>query len=184
MVWNKWLNLCIFTSTFSKLFYVLFDSGNWCMICLYLSFCFTVDSRYNKLLGGPVKLLRYINNNKNIRVAKTIKYKEILNFGTKKITLFSDASFQAKAWIQALAIYFHTICLSFLCTTWKFLDSFQAHLCFLYTGNPVCYIGIVLYQCSYNESPLYSSWQFQSQSAAQCMGIGLLIWNDLLRLFS
>ena len=34
---------------------------------------------------GPVKLLCYIFC--YIRVAKTIKYKEILNFGTKKITL-------------------------------------------------------------------------------------------------
>ena len=46
-----------------------------------------------------------------------------------------DSSFQAKAWIQALAIYFQAICFSFLCTNWKLLDSFQAHSCFL-TGNP------------------------------------------------
>ena len=43
--------------------------------------------------------------------------------------------FQAKAWIQALAIYFEAICFSFLCTNWTILDSFQAHSCFL-TGNP------------------------------------------------
>ena len=46
-----------------------------------------------------------------------------------------DASFQAKAWIQALAIYFQAICFSFLCTNWASLDSFQTHSCFL-TGNP------------------------------------------------
>ena len=36
-----------------------------------------------------------------------------------------DASFQAKAWIQALAIYFHffqAICFRFLCTNWTILD--------------------------------------------------------------
>ena len=47
-----------------------------------------------------------------------------------------DARFQAKAWIQALAIYFQAICFSFLCTNWTILDSLQAHSCFL-TGNPV-----------------------------------------------
>ena len=46
-----------------------------------------------------------------------------------------DASFQAKAWIQALAIYFQAICFSFLCTNWTILNSFQAHSCFL-TDNP------------------------------------------------
>ena len=44
----------------------------------------TVDSRYNKLLGRSEIILREKNY---IRVAKTIIYKEILNFGTKKITL-------------------------------------------------------------------------------------------------
>ena len=48
--------------------------------------------------------------------------------------------FQAKAWIQALAIYFQAICFSFLCTNWAILDSFQAHSCFL-TGNPVTVRG-------------------------------------------
>ena len=46
----------------------------------------TVDSRYKK---NPWAQLNYFVISKFCynRVAKTIKYKEILNFGTKKITL-------------------------------------------------------------------------------------------------
>ena len=47
----------------------------------------TVDSRYNKLLGPSEITLLYRFFFLYIWVAKTIKYKEILNFGTKKITL-------------------------------------------------------------------------------------------------
>ena len=52
------------------------------------------------------------------------------------IIFVRNASFQAKAWIQALAIYFQAICFSvFFVQIDFFLDSFQAHSCFL-TGNP------------------------------------------------
>ena len=55
--------------------------------------------------------------------------------GLELPTLYRDASFQAKAWIQALAVYFQAICIRFFSTNWTILDSFQAHSCFL-TGNP------------------------------------------------
>ena len=45
----------------------------------------TVDSRYNKLLGPSEITLLYPG-------CKTIKYKEILNFGVKKITLLYQCS--------------------------------------------------------------------------------------------
>ena len=47
---------------------------------------YTVDSLYNKLLG-PSEINCYVSKKNYIRVAKTVKYKDILNFGTKKITL-------------------------------------------------------------------------------------------------
>ena len=46
-----------------------------------------VDSRYNKLLGPSEITLLYWFFFLYILVAKTVKYKEILNFGTRKITL-------------------------------------------------------------------------------------------------
>ena len=63
-------------------------------------------------------------------VSPSSQYHLVLNL------YYRDASFQAKAWIQPLAIYFQAICFSFLCTNWTILDSFQAHSCFL-TGNPI-----------------------------------------------
>ena len=47
---------------------------------------FTVDSRYNKLLGAQWNYF-VISKFCYIQIAKTTKYKDILNFGTKKITL-------------------------------------------------------------------------------------------------
>ena len=46
--------------------------------------CSTVDSGYNKLLGPSEITVFVISKKIYIRDAKTIKYKEILNFGTKK----------------------------------------------------------------------------------------------------
>ena len=48
----------------------------------------TVDSHYNKLLGPSENTVDLLYNLFIILVAKTIQCKEILNFGTKKITLF------------------------------------------------------------------------------------------------
>ena len=56
------------------------------MYLVIKGFCYTKDSRYNKLLG-PSEITLLYQNFCYIRVAKTIKYKDILNFGTKKITL-------------------------------------------------------------------------------------------------
>ena len=52
--------------------------------------------------------------------------------------------FQAKAWFQALAIYFQAICFSFLCTNWTLLDSFQAPLMFSYWQPWMCSYAIHL----------------------------------------
>ena len=73
-----------------------------------------------------------------------------------------DASLQAKAWIQALAIYFQAICFSFFVYKLNNLDSFQAHSCFL-TGNPAvplfCRKLSLIFIASFPLSSLYGRGQ-------------------------
>ena len=54
-----------------------------------------------------------------------------ISYNSVIIIINRDASFQAKSWIQALAIFFRPYVSVIFCTNWTILDSFQAHSCFL-----------------------------------------------------
>ena len=60
-------------------------------LLFFLSLIDTVDSHYNKLLGPSE--IAVISKVCYIRVSKTMIYKEILNFGTKKITVISGCCY-------------------------------------------------------------------------------------------
>ena len=132
---------------------------------------------------GPVKLLCYVEillylGCKNNKIQRNFKLWDQENY------FVQGCQFSGKSLNSGPGNLFSYHMFQFFCVQ---IEQFQIVfrpiyvflLATLFVISGLCYISVL-----YNESPLYSSWQFQSQSAAQCMGIGLLIWNDLLRLFS